>query len=116
PDDVDRVLVETGKRYNNGKTGNMHALNAILGNGLVASEGDFWRKQRKLMAPSFHHQSIKKYADLIVSTTQDWARYLAGWRRARHSRRHDGADPAHHHESPLRCRRARQCASGQPGL
>jgi cytochrome P450 len=73
PDDVDRVLVETGKRYNNGKTGNMHALNAILGNGLVASEGDFWRKQRKLMAPSFHHQSIKKYADLIVSTTQDLA-------------------------------------------
>ncbi|HRN51385.1 MAG TPA: cytochrome P450 [Anaerolineales bacterium] len=73
PEDVDRVLVETGKRYNNGKTGNMHALNAILGNGLVASEGDFWRKQRKLMAPSFHHQSIKKYADLIVSATQDLA-------------------------------------------
>lgn len=73
PEDVDRVLVETGKRYNNGKTGNMHALNAILGNGLVASEGDFWRKQRKLMAPSFHHQSIKKYANLIVSATQDLA-------------------------------------------
>lgn len=73
PQDVDRVLLETGKRYNNGKSGNMLAMKAILGNGLVASEGDFWRKQRKLMAPSFHHQSIKKYADLIVTCTQDLA-------------------------------------------
>lgn len=66
PADVERVLVETGKRYGNGK-GNMYALDTVLGNGIIMAEGDFWKRQRKLMAPAFHHQSIKKYADLIVA-------------------------------------------------
>lgn len=76
PGDVERVLLETGKRYDNGKAGGGYAMSAILGNGLVSSEGEFWKKQRKLMAPVFHHQSIKKYAELIVNCTQDMA---DGW-------------------------------------
>ena len=70
PEDVERVLVETGKRYSNGKEG---VSKPILGNGLVTSEGDFWKRQRKLVAPAFHHQSIKQYADQIVAYTQDMA-------------------------------------------
>lgn len=77
PKDIDRVLQETGKRYSNGKQGVGYALETVLGNGLVRSEGDFWKRQRKLMAPAFHHQSIKQYNDLIVSHTQDM---LAAWR------------------------------------
>lgn len=73
PEDVDRVLLETGKRYNNGKQNGSSTMQLILGNGLVTSEGDFWKRQRKLVAPSFHHQSIKKYTDQIVAYTQDLA-------------------------------------------
>lgn len=74
PHDIDEILLETGTRYSNGKNGTSHALKIVLGNGLVTSEGDFWKRQRKLMAPTFHHQSIKKYADLIVAYAQDMAK------------------------------------------
>jgi cytochrome P450 len=71
PEDVERVLLETGKRF--GKFKPTYALRAILGNGLVTSEGDFWKRQRKLAAPAFHHQSIKQYADQMVAYAQDIA-------------------------------------------
>jgi len=73
PKDVERVFLETGKRYDNGKNDNGSALQIIIGNGLVRSEGDFWKRQRKLIAPAFHHQNIKQYADLIVAYAQDAA-------------------------------------------
>lgn len=78
PEDIERVFLETGKRYSNGKSDmNGGERHPILGNGLVVSEGDFWKRQRKLVAPAFHHQSIKKYAEQIVSYGQDMAQ---SWR------------------------------------
>ncbi len=71
PHDIERVLLETGKRYSNGKQDVQIALRTVLGNGLVRSEGDLWKRQRKLMAPAFHHQNIKQYTDLIVDCTED---------------------------------------------
>jgi cytochrome P450 len=75
PDSIERVLMETGKRYNKGDSGPASAQ--IFGNGLITSEGDFWKRQRKLSAPAFHHQSIKQHADLMVRYTQDM---LSEWR------------------------------------
>ncbi|MBZ0297817.1 MAG: cytochrome P450 [Anaerolineae bacterium] len=71
PQDIERVLLETGKHY--GKFHPTYAMRTILGNGLVTSEGDFWKRQRKLAAPAFHHQSIKRYADQMVTYAQDMA-------------------------------------------
>jgi cytochrome P450 len=75
PDSIERVLLETGKRYNKGHSSLATAL--VFGNGLVTSEGDFWKRQRKLAAPAFHHQSIRQHADLMVRYTQDM---LSEWR------------------------------------
>jgi cytochrome P450 len=69
PKEIQRVLVETGKSF--GKFQASYAMRTILGNGLVTSEGDFWKRQRKLAAPAFHSQSIKRYADQMVAYTQD---------------------------------------------
>ena len=41
-----------------------------IGDGLLISDGDFWRKQRKLMQPAFHTQRIQAYADTMVDYTQ----------------------------------------------
>ncbi len=71
PEEIERVLLETGKRF--GKFKPTYAMRTILGNGLVTSEGDFWKRQRKLAAPAFHHQSIKHYADQMVAYAQDTA-------------------------------------------
>jgi cytochrome P450 len=72
PEDIERVLLETGKRYS--KFNPTYAMRTILGNGLVTSQGDFWKRQRKLAAPAFHHQSIKRYADQMVAYGQDMAK------------------------------------------
>ena len=72
PEDIQQVLLETGKRY--GKFTPTYTLRMVLGNGLVTSEGDFWKRQRKLIAPAFHHQSIKQYSNQIVAYAQDMAK------------------------------------------
>ena len=38
----------------------------ILGQGLVTSEGEFWRRQRKLAMPAFQRGAIERYAEVMV--------------------------------------------------
>ncbi len=38
----------------------------ILGQGLVTSEGDFWRRQRKLAMPGFQRGAIERYGAVMV--------------------------------------------------
>ena len=46
-------------------------LKVLLGNGLLTSDGEFWRKQRKLMQPAFHHKRLARLADTMSSCSQD---------------------------------------------
>src|SRR5262249_24491107 len=47
-----------------------------LGLGLLTSEADFWRSQRKLAQPAFHRERIAAYARLMVDNTE---RMLTSW-------------------------------------
>lgn len=40
-----------------------------LGNGLLNSDGEFWKRQRKLAQPAFHTGRISAYADIMVNYT-----------------------------------------------
>ncbi len=51
-------------------------LNEILGNGLLTSEGPFWRRQRKLMAPLFSRKQLAGYASTMAERTEV---AIAGW-------------------------------------
>lgn len=51
-------------------------LESSFGNGLFFSEGSFWRRQRKLAQPAFHHVRINAYADEMVRQTQAM---IDGW-------------------------------------
>jgi cytochrome P450 len=42
---------------------------STFGNGLFFSEGDLWRRQRKLMQPVFHHQYIQAYGQEMTQRT-----------------------------------------------
>ena len=46
------------------------ATRNIIGNGLLTSEGDFHKRQRRLAQPAFHHQRIMTYGDIMVDFTQ----------------------------------------------
>jgi cytochrome P450 len=45
-------------------------LQRVLGQGLLTSEGDAWRRHRKLMAPSFQRGEIPAYAGVMVERTR----------------------------------------------
>lgn len=79
PDDLQAVLVTQASKfikdndYTNPKTG----MARFLGNGLVTSNGEFWKRQRKLAAPALHAKRIETYANTMVTYTE---RMLAEWR------------------------------------
>jgi cytochrome P450 len=56
PDHVRHVLVERSANYTKGVGIDRVAI--LLGNGLMTSEGEQWRTQRKMVQPSFHRNVI----------------------------------------------------------
>lgn len=48
---------------------NKKLLSRFLGKGILTSDGDFHRKQRRLVQPAFHHKQIAGYADSMVQHT-----------------------------------------------
>lgn len=69
PEHVRRVLVEKAKIYSK-KTRGFQKLAMILGQGLVTSEGELWRRQRRIMQPSFHRKQIAGFADIMSRVAQ----------------------------------------------
>lgn len=55
----------------------MRDLGAVLGNGLLNSDGDEWRKQRKRAAPPFQRAEIASYAEQMVECSERFLRDLA---------------------------------------
>lgn len=42
------------------------AVQPLLGDGLLTSEGDFWRQQRRLAQPAFHRARVNEYEPTMV--------------------------------------------------
>ncbi len=51
-------------------------LSLFLGQGLLTSEGDLWRRQRRLIAPSLTKKHIATYADAMVRRTREYTATL----------------------------------------
>lgn len=64
PDYVREVLVTNNRAFV--KTGLVLQARPILGRGLLTSEGDFHRRQRRLMQPALHPQRISGYGPVIT--------------------------------------------------
>ncbi len=63
PDDVKRVLVSNHRNYTKGI--GLDRVKILLGNGIMTSEGEFWRRQRYMMQPMFHRKIITEFAQTI---------------------------------------------------
>jgi cytochrome P450 len=74
PDDVKRVLVGNHRNYTKG-TG-LDRVKILLGNGLMTSEGDFWRRQRSMMQPLFHRRVVTGFNQLIDAAN---TRFIDKW-------------------------------------
>jgi cytochrome P450 len=64
PDLIDEVLVEHNRDYIKPLT--IQRFKTLLGTGLFTSDGDFWRRQRRLMQPAFHRTRIDGYASAMI--------------------------------------------------
>jgi cytochrome P450 len=51
-------------------------LQRVLGTGLLTSDGDFWRRQRRLAQPAFHRDRIAGYGKTMVDLTLAYAERL----------------------------------------
>ncbi|GMQ88895.1 MAG: hypothetical protein BMS9Abin09_0336 [Gammaproteobacteria bacterium] len=59
PDWVKRVLVSNHRNYTKGV--GIERVRVLLGNGLMASEGELWRKQRRMLQSAFHKPKIASF-------------------------------------------------------
>jgi cytochrome P450 len=75
PDDIEAVFVTRNRDFKKGKLGPERRL--LFGNGLATSDGDFWRRQRRLAQPAFHRERIAAYGESIVAFTEEMT---AAWR------------------------------------
>src|SRR5215204_7646973 len=75
PDYIRDVLVTHHARFKKGRA--LQRAKRLLGEGLLTSEGDFWRRQRRLAAPAFHRQRISSYAETMVEYAEKTS---ARWR------------------------------------
>jgi len=64
PDYAKHVLADNAANYQKG-IGLVHARRA-LGDGLLTSEGELWRKQRKVIQPAFQSRRIAQQAGVIA--------------------------------------------------
>ncbi len=68
PADIEYVLVTAHKGMS--KDVALQDLRHALGNGLLTSEGESWRRQRRIAQPAFHRDRIRTYAEQMVSTAE----------------------------------------------
>jgi cytochrome P450 len=74
-----RVFVDRSKDYV--KTSSARAVGRVLGQGLITSNGDLWRRQRRLVQPVFHREVLGRLVstmtDAVASMLRDWSVHRA---------------------------------------
>jgi cytochrome P450 len=64
PDYIEKVLVYDHRNFTKGKR--FQLAKALLGEGLVTSEGDLHSRQRRIIQPIFHPKQITSYGKVIT--------------------------------------------------
>lgn len=79
PDHIQEIVLTQANKFHKGMDykDEKAGLARFMGNGLVTSDGEFWKRQRKLASPAMHAKRIKNYAGTMTDFT---VRMLDGWR------------------------------------
>jgi cytochrome P450 len=71
------VLVENWQNYIKGQF--IERVAVLLGNGLMVTEGEVWKRQRQMIQPAFNHKSVGPLVNLIASVN---SKLLEKWQLA----------------------------------
>src|SRR5579864_9165484 len=75
PAALEQVLVTESQNFT--KSMDYRALSRVLGQGLLTSEGEVWKKQRRLIQPAFFRDRILSYGGIMTEYT---ARLTEAWK------------------------------------
>jgi cytochrome P450 len=73
PRDIERVLTD---RQVFGRAAEIRKLRPIFGSGLLASDGELWRRQRTLIQPCFQPEALRRYTAIMRDTAGE---VIRGW-------------------------------------
>jgi cytochrome P450 len=66
PDHIEYVLSTNAKNFIKSRSLRTPFFRRLVGNGLLTSEGEEWKRQRRLAQPAFHRQRISSYGEVMV--------------------------------------------------
>ena len=75
PELIRDVLVTKDRSFMKGRA--LQRTKILLGEGLLTSEGELHRRQRRLMAPAFHRERVTRYAEVMIANA---VRTADAWR------------------------------------
>jgi cytochrome P450 len=75
PDVITEVMLTHGRDTMKGR--GLQGTKAVLGNGLLTSEGEVHMRQRRLVQPAFHRDRLHTYAEQMIEATEQ---HLLTWR------------------------------------
>jgi cytochrome P450 len=65
PDYVRHILLDNSKNYIKGPQ--FRLARVILGEGVLITEGDVWRRQRRMLNPPFHHDQVAMFSSNMTT-------------------------------------------------
>jgi cytochrome P450 len=65
PDLADHVLRVNWQNYKKGQA--IKRIGFLLGNGLMVSEGEQWKRQRRMIQPAFHEKALSNFTSVILA-------------------------------------------------
>lgn len=76
PNDIEYILSTNAENFVKSRSLRSPFFHALVGQGLLTSEGELWRRQRRLAQPTFHRKRIESYGMVMVEYAQratvDW--------------------------------------------
>src|SRR5438874_314704 len=76
PNDIEYVLSTNSKNFIKSMSLRSNFFQRLVGNGLLTSQGEEWKRQRRLSQPAFHRHRSATYANTMVEYTQ---RLISAW-------------------------------------
>jgi len=82
PEYAEHVLRKNWENYKKGLA--IKRIAWLLGNGLMVSEGEFWKRQRRMIQPAFRHDAIGALSDVMIAAN---VALLESWKQAAREKR-----------------------------